>query len=273
MSERRHARDPWRFSWSDLSPGWRRTRAVTAVASRVRRRVTSSARCVRHRRGRARGRSGGHRQRLGDAGDRRWGDRRPGWCGGVRGGEPTDRGVRRRGSRRRRCAWSRRAGRTGSILGPATGTASGVRGALQDAKGGASRTASAARGSVAEHARSLRERSRSLSTDVAAQVRSAPETSPMATALLPFAAGLVVGLALPPTDREHQMAGMLRGQVIEPVKSHAAQAGRAVAAELSLPPGPRRSASRAPLAARWTGRSGGRGVNRPGIRGGSIPWK
>ena len=87
-------------------------------------------------------------------------------------------------------------------------------------------------GSVAEQARRLRERSRSLSTDVAAQVRSAPETSPMATALLAFGAGLVVGLALPPTDKERQAAGMLREQVVEPAKDHAAEAGKAVAAEL-----------------------------------------
>ena len=111
-----------------------------------------------------------------------------------------------------------------SIMGRTAGSAGGVRGALQGVKGGTSQVASAGAGSVAEQARSLRDRSRSLSTEVAAQVRSAPETGPMATALLAFGAGLVVGLALPPTDKERQVAerqvaGMLQEQVVEPVRA------------------------------------------------------
>lgn len=119
-----------------------------------------------------------------------------------------------------------------SIIGRTAESASGVRGALQGVKGGTFQAASAGGGSVAEQARRLRDRSRSLSTDVAAQVRSAPDTTPMATAFLAFGAGLVVGLALPPTGKERQVAGMLREQVVEPAKDHAAEASKAVAAEL-----------------------------------------
>lgn len=54
----------------------------------------------------------------------------------------------------------------------------------------------------------------------------------MATALLTFGTGLVVGLALPPTDKERQVAALLGEQVVQPVKGHAVQARKVVAEEL-----------------------------------------
>lgn len=54
----------------------------------------------------------------------------------------------------------------------------------------------------------------------------------MATALVAFGAGLVVGLALPPTDKERNAAGTLRQKVVKPLKQQAAQTGKAVAGEL-----------------------------------------
>ena len=54
----------------------------------------------------------------------------------------------------------------------------------------------------------------------------------MATALVAFGAGLLVGLALPPSDKEREAAGTIHDSVVEPVKQQAVQAGKAVAGEL-----------------------------------------
>lgn len=87
-------------------------------------------------------------------------------------------------------------------------------------------------GRVSQQARSLGRRGQSVTADVVDQVRSAPHTNPMATALVAFGAGLVVGLALPPSEKERQAAGTLAARVVEPVKDHAVQAGKTVAEDL-----------------------------------------
>ena len=119
-----------------------------------------------------------------------------------------------------------------SITGRASGALDDVRGSLKGAAGSASQTASAAGGGVRQQAQTLKERGRGLSTDVVGQVRGAPQDNPMATALVVFGASLVVGLALPPSQKERQAADMVRGRVVEPVKGQAVEAGKAVAGEL-----------------------------------------
>jgi hypothetical protein len=93
-------------------------------------------------------------------------------------------------------------------------------------------TASSARQGAANQVQSLSDRVRSVSTSASDQLKAAPDTNPMASALVAFGAGLVVGLALPPTRSERQAAGMVRDQVVEPVKQQALQAGKAVAGDL-----------------------------------------
>ena len=119
-----------------------------------------------------------------------------------------------------------------SITGRASGAVGDVGGALKGVTARASQTASGAGGGVRQQAQSLKERGMAVSTDVVGQVRSAPYDSPMATALVVFGAGLVVGLALPPSQKERQAADMVRGQVVEPLKGKAVQAGKDVAGEL-----------------------------------------
>ena len=121
---------------------------------------------------------------------------------------------------------------TDSALGRARGAAGDVRGTLKGVSGTASQAASTAGGGVLQHAQGLKERGRSVSTDVVGQIRSAPQDNPVASALVVFATGLVVGLALPPSDKERQAADRVRGQVVEPLKGQAVRAGKAVAEEL-----------------------------------------
>ena len=108
-----------------------------------------------------------------------------------------------------------------SITGRASGALGDVRGSLQGVAGSASQTASTAGGGVRQQAEALKERGRAASTDVVGQVRSAPQDNPMATAFVVFGAGLVVGLALPPSQKERQAAELVRGQVVEPLKGQA----------------------------------------------------
>ena len=98
-----------------------------------------------------------------------------------------------------------------SIVGRATGAVGDVRGTVRGVTGSASQTASAAGSGVRQQAQSLKERGRSLSSDVVGQVRSAPHDSPMATALVVFGAGLIVGLARPPSAKERRAADVVRG--------------------------------------------------------------
>ena len=119
-----------------------------------------------------------------------------------------------------------------SITGRASGAVGDVGGVLKGVTARASQTASGAGGGVRQQAQSLTERGRSASTGVVGQVRSAPYDNPMTTALVVFGAGLVVGLALPPSQKERQAADMVRGQVVEPLKGKAVEAGKAVAGEL-----------------------------------------
>jgi hypothetical protein len=73
---------------------------------------------------------------------------------------------------------------------------------------------------------------RSVSSSAGDQLRTAPDSNPMATALVAFGAGLLVGLALPPTEKEREAAGTVRAKVVEPVKQQAIEAGKTVAGEL-----------------------------------------
>lgn len=125
---------------------------------------------------------------------------------------------------------------TDSVMGKATDAVDGARDALGEAtssgSGSALHAASVARDGVKGQAQSLTERVRSVSTTAAGQVRSVPDSNPMGTALLALGAGLVVGLALPPSRKERQTAGTVRDQVVEPLKQQAVQAGKSVAGEL-----------------------------------------
>ncbi|MDQ4068537.1 MAG: DUF3618 domain-containing protein, partial [Actinomycetota bacterium] len=74
--------------------------------------------------------------------------------------------------------------------------------------------------------------------DLAEAARSAPdvvrdraEASPMTAALFSFGAGLLVGVVLPPTERERQLAQRAK-QWVGPVKAQATEAGRSVAEEV-----------------------------------------
>ena len=120
---------------------------------------------------------------------------------------------------------------TDSLMGRASGAAGDVGGTLKGARTSASQATSAAGGGVRQQAQSLKERGRAVS-DVVGQVRTAPQDNPMATALVVFGAGLVVGLALPPNARERQAAAVVHAQLVEPLKEQAVQAGKAVAEEL-----------------------------------------
>jgi hypothetical protein len=130
-----------------------------------------------------------------------------------------------------------------SVLGRVSDTANGVRsgigGAARSAANGAgngvsgvtdtaSDVVSGARGQVV----SLGERVRSVTGSASGQLRAAPDANPMATALFAFGAGLLVGLALPPSEKERQAAATVHDTVVEPVKQQAVQAGKAVAGEL-----------------------------------------
>lgn len=130
-----------------------------------------------------------------------------------------------------------------SVLGRASDTANGVRngiggvagsargavnGAGNGVAGGASGVASGARDQV----QSLTERVRSVTGSASDQLHSAPDSNPMATALVALGAGLLVGLALPPSRKERQAAGTIHDSVVEPVKKQAVRAGKAVAGEL-----------------------------------------
>ena len=119
-----------------------------------------------------------------------------------------------------------------SIRARAGGAVGEVGGAIKGVTGSASQTASAAGGGARQQAQNLKDRGWAVSTDVVDQVRSAPYDNPMATALVAFGAGLVVGLALPPSQKERQAADKVRGQVVEPLKEQAVQAGKALAGEL-----------------------------------------
>jgi hypothetical protein len=119
-----------------------------------------------------------------------------------------------------------------SVLGRASGAANGVRSSIGGAAGSASGTASSVRDGAVDQVQSLGERMRSVSSSASGQLRSAPDSNPMASALVAFGAGLVVGLALPPSRTERQAAATVRAQVVEPVKQQAVSAGRAVAGEL-----------------------------------------
>jgi hypothetical protein len=137
-----------------------------------------------------------------------------------------------------------------TVLGRASDTANGVRGAVDTAKGsargavdtakgsargalnGVSGTAAEAADGAREGVSSISDRVRSVSSTATDQLRAAPESNPMATALVAFGAGLLVGLALPPTEKEQQAAGAVHDKVVEPVKQQAVQAGKSVAGEL-----------------------------------------
>jgi hypothetical protein len=133
-----------------------------------------------------------------------------------------------------------------SVLGRASDATNGVRGAVGSAKGtargatdtargalnGAGGTASDAADSARQGVSSIGDRVRSVSSSATDQLRAAPDTNPMATALVAFGAGLLVGLALPPTQKEREAAGMVHDKVVEPVKQQAVQAGKSVAGEL-----------------------------------------
>jgi hypothetical protein len=133
-----------------------------------------------------------------------------------------------------------------SVMGRATDAVDGVKGTLSGVAGSAGGVARSAGGIVSgagdkassagdgarQQALSLSERVRSVSTSATGQLRSAPDNNPMATALLAFGAGLVVGLALPPSDKERQAASTVHDQVVEPIKQQAVRAGKAVTGEL-----------------------------------------
>ena len=121
---------------------------------------------------------------------------------------------------------------TDAVMGRASGGVEDTRGTLKGVRANASQTASAAAGGVRQQAQTLKGRGQAVSADVVDQVRSAPQDNPMVTALVVFGAGLVAGLALPPSTKERQAADKVRSQEVEPLKAQAAAAGKAVAEEL-----------------------------------------
>lgn len=112
------------------------------------------------------------------------------------------------------------------------GAADSARGAISGAADSASDTASGTVNGVRQQASSLTDRVRSASTTAGDQLRAAPESNPLATAFIAFGAGLVAGLALPPSAKEREVAGRVREQAVEPLKQRAVDAGKAVAGEL-----------------------------------------
>src|SRR4051812_45010448 len=119
-----------------------------------------------------------------------------------------------------------------SVMGRASSAANTVGGSVRGVAGTTSASVSSARQDAANQVQSLSERVRSVSTSAGDQLKAAPDANPMASALVAFGAGLVVGLALPPTRPERQAASTVRDQVVEPVKQQALQAGKAVTGEL-----------------------------------------
>lgn len=134
-------------------------------------------------------------------------------------------------------------GAADSVLGMAGDTLDGVRtgassvagsaqGNLTGAAENATGTAAMTIDGVRQQASNLTDRVRSASTVAGDQLRAAPEASPLATAVVAFGAGLVAGLALPPNDKERQVAAGAREQAIEPLKQRATGTGRSVAGAL-----------------------------------------
>jgi len=122
-----------------------------------------------------------------------------------------------------------------SVLGRTSEASNGARNALGGAASRASNGASGVAGtasSARQQAQSLTERVRSATGTASDQLRTAPESNPMAAALVAFGAGLLVGLALPPSEKEREAAVTIHDAVVEPVKVQAVQAGKAVAGEL-----------------------------------------
>lgn len=126
-----------------------------------------------------------------------------------------------------------------SVLGRAADTANGVRSTVGSATGsargalnGVGGTASEAADGARQGVSSIGDRVRSVSSSATDQLKAAPDSNPMATALVAFGAGLLVGLALPPTQKEREAAGTVHDKVVEPVKQQAVQAGKSVAGEL-----------------------------------------
>lgn len=84
----------------------------------------------------------------------------------------------------------------------------------------------------------LVEKARSASDTLTEKAGAAPETltekaagNPLAVGLLAFGAGMVVAGLLPPTERERQVAGLVKERV-EPLKDQALEAGRTIMGEL-----------------------------------------
>lgn len=111
-------------------------------------------------------------------------------------------------------------GRAAEAMGSARGALGGTNGASQAASG------------AGRQAQTLTERVREASTSATGRLRAGPDANPMATALVAFGAGLVAGLALPPSNKERHTAAAVHDQVVEPLKQQAVLAGKAVADEL-----------------------------------------
>ncbi|HJV09337.1 MAG TPA: DUF3618 domain-containing protein, partial [Acidimicrobiales bacterium] len=116
-----------------------------------------------------------------------------------------------------------------TVLGRASDAADSVRDGARGALNGASNGASGAADGARQQVSSLGDRVRSVSSSATDQLRSAPDSNPMASALVALGAGLLVGLALPPTGKERAAAGKVQDKVVEPLKQQAVQAGKAVA--------------------------------------------
>ncbi len=146
----------------------------------------------------------------------------------------------RRGTERLRDALGRAVGREGDDRppsGPTTGQYQPLGRGFPQAAGGPYGVRSASPSPTAED-QPMRARVGQAAGDVAQGARSAPEVlrdraeaNPVTAALLSFGAGFLVAVALPPTDRERQLAPKA-SKWIGPRKDHASEAGRSVAGDL-----------------------------------------